>query len=190
MKKKILFVLPAIALVLAGAGCEYESTPSTPTTSYSSEANTVEETQQTLVDATPIPELTRSVERENIVRRAETFDVQNKVSYIYLISYGKVMAFYSVEGKVSSLNSYITPMEKIVDSEGRFPCNAAWRTNWVEPCYVIQSPDIDGAYGENADGIFFFTTDGAYVEWNGEYMMSDFPLQLSTPPALVRQIDG
>lgn len=38
------------------------------------------------------------------------------------------------------------------------------------------------------DGIFFFTTEGAYVEWAGEYMVSDFPLKLSTPPAMVKQI--
>jgi hypothetical protein len=56
-------------------------------------------------------------------------------------------------------------------------------------CYVVNAPDLDGTYGENVEGIFFFTTEGAYVEWKGEYMMSDQPLKLSTPPELVRQIN-
>lgn len=55
-------------------------------------------------------------------------------------------------------------------------------------CYIVEAPDIDGTYGENVSGIFFFTTDGAYVEWNGEYMMSDQPLQLTDKPALIREI--
>ena len=40
----------------------------------------------------------------------------------------------------------------------------------------------------NTDGIFFFTTEGAYVEWKGDYMMSDQPLKLTTTPELVREI--
>ena len=56
-------------------------------------------------------------------------------------------------------------------------------------CYqVVESPDQDGSYGTNGDGVFFFTTEGAYVEWRGDYMVSDFPLKLSTPPALVREL--
>ena len=27
--------------------------------------------------------------------------------------------------------------------------------------------------GSNDDGIFFFTTDGKYIEWNGTYLYSD-----------------
>ena len=38
------------------------------------------------------------------------------------------------------------------------------------------------------NGIFFFTTEGAYVEWVGDYMMSDQPLKLTTQPELVREI--
>jgi len=49
---------------------------------------------------------------------------------------------------------------------------------------IVDSPQLDGSYGTNGDGIFFFTTEGAYVEWNGEYMVSDFPLKMSTTPAL------
>lgn len=35
---------------------------------------------------------------------------------------------------------------------------------------------------------YIFTTEGAYVEWKGDYMMSDQPLKLTTQPELVRQI--
>jgi hypothetical protein len=56
------------------------------------------------------------------------------------------------------------------------------------PCYPVEAPDLDGTYGENVDGIFFFTTEGAYVEWKGEYLMSDQPLKLTTQPELFREV--
>ena len=41
--------------------------------------------------------------------------------------------------------------------------------------------DIDGSYGENDNGIFFFTPDGKYVEWTGEYLFSDIPFEVDSP---------
>lgn len=38
---------------------------------------------------------------------------------------------------------------------------------------VIESPDFDGTYGENPHGVFWFTPDGTYMEWNGNYFISD-----------------
>lgn len=169
----------ALVLVLTGAGCIGEDG------SYTKDGRAVEETQMRLQESTPIPAITNSAERQNISDRALLFDDLNKVSYIYLISYGKVMAFYPVKGKVSSLNSFLSPLDKLVDYKGR-DCG---KPDTGSTCYVVSAPDIDGAYGENAEGVFFFTTDGAYVEWSGDYMMSDFPLQLSTPPELVRTIE-
>lgn len=140
--------------------------------------------QKDLVAAVPIPQLTTSMERVNIARRAQLFNSEDKISYIYLVNYGKVMAFYTVKGKVSSLRSYMSPVEKLVNAEGD-PCTYDSSESF---CYVVEAPDIDGAYGQNADGIFFFTTEGAYVEWKGDYMMSDQPLRLTTQPELVRQV--
>lgn len=135
-----------------------------------------------LVSAVPVPQLTTSSERKNVAKRAELFNNEEKISYIYLVSYGKVMSFFTVQGKVSSLRSYMTPTEKLIFGDGtpcRYPSSL---------CYTVASADIDGTYGENVEGIFFFTTEGAYVEWKGEYMMSDQPLKLTTTPELVREI--
>lgn len=141
--------------------------------------------QDDLVQAVPVPDINTSVERVNIARRAEVFDAEDKITYIYLINYGRVMAFYTVDGKVSSLRSYMTPMEKLVKSDGT-PCT---KYTSAGNCYIVEAPDIDGAYGDNADGVFFFTTEGAYVEWKGDYMMSDQPLKLTQQPVLVREIE-
>ncbi len=136
----------------------------------------------------PVPQLTTSSERKNVAKRAEMFNNEEKISYIYLVSYGKVMSFFTVQGKVSSLRSYMTPIEQITDTYGN-PCKPGSADDWCgASTFVISAPDIDGTYGENVEGIFFFTTEGAYVEWKGEYMMSDQPLKLTTQPELIREI--
>ena len=150
--------------------------------SYFSEMLFTEANQQRLIAASDMPKPTSSLERANLIRRYNFLNDQDKQFYVYLVSYGKVMAFYTAKGKVSSTNSRLTQEEQIVKDPNCYMGGGG-------PCgLVVGSPQLDGSYGTNGDGIFFFTTEGAYVEWNGEYMVSDFPLKLSTPPELVKQI--
>lgn len=152
-------------------------------TSYFSEMLFTEANQQRLIAASTMPRPTSSLERDNLIRRYEFLNDQNKQFYIYLVSYGKVMAFYTAQGKVSSTNSRLTQEEQIVRDPNCYYGGGA-------SCGIaVGSPQLDGSYGTNGDGIFFFTTEGAYVEWNGEYMVSDFPLKLSTPPTLVQTLE-
>lgn len=174
--KKLLLIIP-FALLLVG--CEAQNT------TYGKETQQLNANQNKLSQAVPIPQLSTSQERLNIKRRAELFDQENKVSYIYLVNYGKVMAFYTVKGKVSSLRSYMTPQEKVVTSKGN---DCSQYESGCTNGYIVQAPDVDGSYGENVDGVFFFTTEGIYVEWKGDYMMADQPLKLTTQPELVREI--
>lgn len=191
MKKWLMLPVLLLAVVLMGDSCVTDTTTSVPN-AYQKDQAVVQKTQQAVQTSVPIPTISKSVERQNIADRAKLFDKQNVTTYIYLISFGKVMAFYPLKGKVSSLNSYLTPLDQLVFADGtqcnRHRLNGGQSADAYEPCYVVSSPDIDGAYGENSNGIFFFTTDGAYVEWKGDYMVSDQPLQLSTQPELIRTI--
>jgi hypothetical protein len=173
MKKQFILAIPILVCVLLVTGCTIEGD------SYSNDTSKVEATQKRVQQSVPIPEIATSAERKNISARAVLFDNENKITYIYLINYGKIMAFFTVQGKVSSLNSYLTPLDKVLDDP-----NGDLSAGSV----VVSAPDIDGAYGENADGIFFFTTEGAYVEWKGDYMVSDQPLKLTQQVELIREI--
>ena len=82
-----------------------------------------------------------------------------------------------VDGKVSSLNSFLSP--NYVEQEG----------GGGSPGYYIintELADVDGSYGENDNGIFFFTPDGKYVEWTGEYLYSDIPFEVDSPVVTYR----
>lgn len=148
------------------------------------ESKFTEQNQQRLVKATPPPKLDRSLERENLIRRYEFLNDQNKIFYVYLVDYGKVMGYYTAKGKISSVNSRLTQEEQIVYA--RSTSNFGYS---LEGFQVVGSPQLDGSYGTNGDGIFFFTTEGAYVEWNGQYIVSDFPLKMSTPPVLIKEVN-
>jgi len=176
MNIKHIFLFTLIISVVILSGCTYTDTRSADQKAQ----DLVSNNQQNLLKNQPIPKVDKSLERENLIERTKLLNDESKVFYVYLISYGKVMAFYTAKTKVSSLNSYLNPQEKIV---------SMYMGDGYRYTGTIDSPDIDGSYGKNADAVFFFTTDGAYVEWKGEYMASDYPLKLATTPELVRMIE-
>ena len=127
-----------------------------------------------LTAAVPAPIMNDSLERRQLVKRLQRFNVQDKISYIYLINFGKIMAYYVIKGKVSSVNSKLTCTQQVL---GHYESKVA-----------VESPALDGSYGSNGDAIFFFTTADIYVEWNGKYMLCDKSLKLSEKPVMVLNV--
>ena len=148
-------------------------------------ANTLQENQPTPVD------IDYSLERYNLIRRAYWVngqrakadalicEVEKPLSYVALYSGSSYAGSYIVDGKVSSLNSYLTPDSDYYEINGYG--NSGWETyrnNWIA--------DVDGTYGQNDNGIFFFTVDGHYHEWTGQYHYSDTPIEIDTPAMSMR----
>lgn len=170
----MLGLVVAAPFLLANEGCSSRNNTA------GIEQNTTEENQRRLVEVSPPPQLNNSLERQNLIERLKRINQQNMTGCIYLVSHGAIMAFYPVRGKVTSLNSYLSGDTR----PGYFrdlPTGNEWQ--------MVESPDYDGAYGKNADGVFFFTADtNAYVEWVGEYLWSDQCLSPNQQPLLVRAL--
>lgn len=152
----VLFVTLLLTVAATDNGCE----PSTAQT----ETISLESNQERLIRAVPPPKLITSLERKNLVRRLERINQETLVGYIQLITEdGKVVSSFTTDGKVSSLNAYLTPQEqpRYVEMSG------------IRQLEMMEAADHDGTYGKNPDGIFFFTLEGAYVEWNGKYIWTD-----------------
>lgn len=170
--KKVLSIILVLIMVLGVTGCsedfgEVEQT----TTEAASKAN--EAAINRLIKTDDLPQITRSLERENIKRRIEFINQPDNIGYLYLLSdNGQLVKEVQVLGKVSSLNSYLTP-------------------NYIEEYYsngaVIntEQADLDGTWGENQAGIFWFTPDGVYQEWTGLYLYSSQRMTFSTQPLLI-----
>ena len=184
MKKILSLILVAVLLCFACvsfASCDYE-----PTTSGSKQdvnntinaANTIQSNQPTPTD------ISYSLERYNLIRRAYWVngqrekantlpcEVEKPLGYVVLFSGNVVVGNFVVDGKVSSLNSYLTPdseyYEEVYSGSGGHYYN-----KWLA--------DVDGSYGSNDNGIFFFTPDGKYIEWTGTYLYSDIPFEVDSP---------
>ena len=180
MKKLICIICACVLICCMFAGCEYEVNGT-----YQDELNT-KKTAADLQKNQPTPtDLEYSLERYNLIRRAYWVngqrekanalpcEIQKPLGYIVLFTEaGGIIGSFVVDGKVSSLNSYLTP-----DSEEY----AASYSEWLA--------DVDGSYGENDNGIFFFTVDGKYVEWTGTYLYSDIPF-IVDDPVIKMEVNG
>ncbi|MBQ8302776.1 MAG: hypothetical protein IJX97_04410 [Clostridia bacterium] len=177
MKKILSIILVAVMLCFACvsfAGCDYEVSGSVQDMNNTiNAANTIQGNQPTPTD------ISYSLERYNLIRRAYWVngqrekanalpcEVEKPLGYIVLMSGNVVVGSFVVDGKVSSLNSYLTP-----DSES-YSSGYTERIDWLA--------DVDGSYGSNDNGIFFFTPDGKYIEWTGTYLYSDIPFEVDSP---------
>lgn len=125
-----------------------------------------------------------SLERYNLIRRAYWVNgqrekanmlicgIEKPLGYIVLFSGNTIVGSFVVDGKVSSLNSFLTP-GSVDDTYGN--ADAGYTT------VTTEMADVDGSYGENDSGIFFFTPDGKYIEWTGSYLYSDILFEVADP---------
>ena len=185
MKKIITMGVVGLLALSLVTGCDYVESSST------EDKNNTLNIGNKLSNSQPTPtDIDHSLERYNLIKRAYWVNgmrdkanaLQSPIAdmplgYIILFTEsGSVVGKFTVDGKVSSLNSYLTPDSEYYECAGDY-CNDGALNNgendWL--------PDIDGSYGSNDNGIFFFTTDGKYIEWTGTYLYSDIPFKVSDP---------
>lgn len=166
--KKIIAIMLLLTMCLMTA-CEYE---------MSDEQKTEQVARELKGNQSTPTDIDYSLERYNLIRRAYWVngqrekantlicEIEKPLGYIALFTdNGAVVGRFIVDGKVSSLNSYLTP-----DT-----------TEYINSSTAKWLADVDGSYGENDNGIFFFTPDGKYVEWTGTYLYSDIPFEIQDP---------
>lgn len=138
-----------------------------------------------------------SLERYNLIRRAYWVNGQREkarsipqpipdipLGYCVLFTEsGAVVGSYIVDGKVTSLNSYLSPDSEAYEGtpSSMLGTRDNGSTHTIGSAANKWLPDVDGSYGENDNGIFFFTPDGKYIEWTGIYLYSDIPFIVADP---------
>ena len=159
-------------------GCSYEPNGSV------ADTHTTQQVAANLQERQPTPsDIDYSLERYNLIRRAYWVNgqrekanalpcaVEKPLGYIVLFTdNGGIIGKFVVDGKVSSLNSFLTPDSKYYEYSGG---NYAVKNEWLA--------DVDGSYGENDNGIFFFDVQGNYIEWTGTYLYTDIPMEIANP---------
>lgn len=181
MKKLISITLVLIMVLSFGAvltGCDLDETVSG---TQQDTANTIGNANKLQANQPTPTDINYSLERYNLIRRTYWVngqrekanslpcEIEKPLGYIVLFSGNVVVGNFVVDGKVSSLNSFLTPDSEHYGETGEYH----YYNDWLA--------DVDGSYGENDSGIFFFTPDGKYIEWSGDYLYSDIPFVVDSP---------
>jgi hypothetical protein len=170
MKKLLFLLLPMMFVLLTSESCEGERRPAN-VSALDEQAHT-EQNQRKLNSVQPAPEISWSLERDNLIKR---FKLQNDRSvvffmYIFIEGVADPIGYYQVN-KVSSVNSQLTnPMQVVHGGSSTY--------YWEE---VLPSPAEDGSYGTNGDAVFGFTPEEIYIEHNLKYIAATVPLTFQRP---------
>jgi hypothetical protein len=114
----------------------------------------------------------------------ERINKNNRLAYVYILSSdGHVVASFTANGKISSLNSLLTTPEQFAglrDGGGSYHIEK------------MPSPDFDGSYGKNPEGSFWFDVKDQMTEvvlGGGMILCSEVPLHINTPVSLTTAVD-
>lgn len=164
--KKLLVIFALLGFLLFTA----ESCSSGDNKTAIKEQEKTELNQQHLFEVQPPPQITWSLERDNLIKRFKLQNDRSVMFYMYVFIEGVAdpLGYYQVN-KVSSVNSQLTNTEQIISG-----INTSNLANGV--AVTLPSPAEDGSYGTNGDGVFGFTPEDIYIEHNMKYIVSTVPL--------------
>lgn len=176
-------------MALTACTIEYSETDSM------KDAQNTMEVADELASNQPTPtDIEYSLERYNLIKRAYWVngqrekanalpcEIEKPLGYIVLFTEsGSTVGSFVVDGKVSSLNSFLSPDSEFYEKDTAYRSMENATTKNVYDYSNKWIADVDGSYGENDTGIFFFTTDGKYIEWTGTYLYSDIPFIVDDP---------
>ena len=168
--KRTLLLSTIIALAFAGASL------SAPASAQQSDAvkrlsNRAAQAAQESASATVEPN-----EINNIERRRELMGKAGLIQYvIFLSKSGQPIDYFAINGKCTSSEKRLTPPERLVRGDG----------GEHSLDFVVKAPSEDGTYGSSSPYIYCKTTDGKYKQWNGQYYVSDYPIELTIKPVII-----
>jgi len=167
--KRLVGAIVAVVLAVSVAACS-ETHKST---AQSEGQKLTEQAFEQQSKAVPYPadQMKDSQERRNLRERLLRTNDPDAIGYVYLLNFGKIFGYYTIKGKVSSTQSQMTTDQLLVKAD----YGEGWESQ------VVNAPGDDGSYGANEDGVFFFTTEGAFVTTNLEYVWSDQTLPFDVP---------
>ena len=120
---------------------------------------------------------TDNYEQQNIEQRRKLFSKPGKVGYIVLLdSFARPVASYVIDGKPTSSGKRLSrPWDMVRCDTG----------GGVGGDCVVEAPSDEGLWGSSSPYIYFFTAQGVYVQWSGNYVYQDQPIRLTEKPLII-----
>ncbi len=156
MKKTLKILIPmAIATVML-TGCVEN------VDELSKQQQAKVENAKHLMGETTVPNITKSLERENIRQRILVSNDPNTLQWIYPMSAGRVIGRFPVKGKVTSGSKRLTTSQAY-----------SMGVN-----VLVEAPDEMGTYGSSETYIFWFDPAGRIHQHRGDYFVSPVPYKI------------
>ncbi|GAC1369346.1 MAG: hypothetical protein NVSMB39_1070 [Candidatus Saccharimonadales bacterium] len=178
--RNMMAALVAIIAIVGLSAC------SGSTSSSQSKSQQVTEDYQAAAEAAvpyPLDEvkkggfLERKLLRENLLRQNNS----NRLAYVILLNQqGQPIVQYPIRGMVFDLNSQMTTQDRINGCVSSSSCGGV----------VTRAPGDNGTWGDEPHAIGFFTTEGVEIKYNGLYIESDSPQDITTKPLIVYNADA
>lgn len=158
-----MLVIAIAALMLAGCGNERPKTVK------------VTQSQKAKAAADSIS-FTENAEIENIKNRLKLTSNPGLTGFVLLMNEaGQPIMYTGVRGKITSGGKRLTsPQRKVRGDRG---------ANYGD--FVMDAPSDEGTWGHSSEYIFFWTTTGQYIQWNGKYLYSDKPFRTKVDPLVI-----
>lgn len=162
--RRTILMLIAIGCLLGFTAAFDDNCGNTENKTATAEQSATEQNQTHLLQVQPPPRLDWSLERDNLTKRFKLQNDRAQMFYMYVFVPGvpTPIAYYQVN-KVSSVDSHLTNPQQIV----------RWGQSGLT---TLPSPDEDGSYGTNGNGVFGFTPEEVYVEHNMLYLVTTVPV--------------
>ena len=163
----VLAIVVMIAIVLAGCG----GGANQPTAKQFEAAKA-----QAAADSISF---TENAEIDNIKRRLELTSDPGLTGFVLLLNeMGQPIMYSGVTGKITSGGKRLTRPWDVFNIN--YDCGSGARCDSVN-----EAPSDEGTWGSSNPYIYFWTTGGQYIQWNGKYLYSDKPFRTTIEPIVV-----
>lgn len=162
MKKTLIFM--TLASALAVAGCVPDERP----------VQVKNQQAEVAKQAANSIRFDGNAEIDNIKKRLELTSNPNAMGYVVLFLDNAPIAYYAVRGKITSGSKRLTPSAEVQYRSGG--------TNGNLVAAVTPTPSDEGTFGSSSEYVYFWTTEGRYIQWDGRYLYSDQPIRLRVEP--------
>lgn len=178
--KKIFKALLSVAIVTCFCFANCDDGRPANTTALDEQAHT-EDNQSILLKNQPLPTITWSMERDNLIKLKKLQNDRTINFYMYVFNEGIAdpIGYYLVN-KVSSVNSQLSNTEQIVSQY----MHGGWES------FALPSPSEDGSYGSNGESVFGFTPEDICIQTNMHFITATVPLHFSHPVNRLAIIDS
>lgn len=163
MKKYLILVVISVFVL---AGCDQRA-----------KTKTVKQTQsQKAAVAAESISFTENAEINNIKARLELTSDPGLTGFVLLMNEaGQPIMYTGVVGKITSGGKRLTKPQALVKGD----------RGQAYGHFVMNAPSDEGTWGSSSPYIYFWTTAGQYIQWNGKYLYSDQPFRTTVEPLVI-----